>query len=133
MLVLDSGSELAVHSNLLEMRSQVLADAVSLAAQDHHSSSKLRISLPAVSDRAGQLLVRVVYSLQTEKCLLRLNLTQLTELAHVCHRYAMTELLVLVDEVLQASWLRSVPRAYWEQCVCRHSLPNVIPAAHRAS
>ena len=105
LLVLDSGCTLTVHSTFLEMRSQVLADAVALAADSAGQGSKLRVPLPSTSDAAARLLVRAMYSQQPETLLLALDMTQLLELARVCHRYALKQLLSLVDKVRSAGAL----------------------------
>ena len=98
VLVLDSGSEFIVHSAFLELRSEVLAAAVSLAAAEKHGSNKMHLSLPAVSDAAAQLLVSIAYSQEPETLLHMLAISQLFELAYMAHRYAMSGLFSMVDK-----------------------------------
>ena len=105
VLVLDSGTELTVHSTFLEMRSEVLAEAVSLAKAKTGTSSTLWVPLPAVSDAAAELLVRVLYGQEPETLLTKLAIPQLMELAHLSHRYAMTGLRSMIDKVpAPCSW-----------------------------
>ena len=99
MLVLDSGQEVTVHSAFLQVRSQALANAVALAAAERQGSSKIRVPLPAVLESAAQLLVRALHSQETQRLLRGLSLSQLLELAHVSHRYAVLELFSMIREV----------------------------------
>ena len=101
LLALDSGLQLPVHSVYLEPRSKVLAEAIALATSSSQRSkhSKLRVPLPSTPDSEVELLLTALYSLRPETLLHGWETPQLLALARVCHRFAVEELLTMVDEV----------------------------------
>ena len=97
-LVLDDGSEMAVHAALLELGSCVLKDAVHLARAAERG--KLRIPLPSTSAAEARALLLVLYSKRRESCVLALSLEQLRLQSNICHRFVFEDLMALVDEAL---------------------------------
>ena len=100
-LVLDCGTELAVHAAFLELGSCVLKEAVHLARAAERG--KLRIPLPSTSAAEARALLLVLYSKRPESCALALPLETLRLLSNICHRFVFEDLKALVDEALTVS------------------------------
>ena len=140
VMVLDSGRRLPFHSDLLELRSQPLADTIALAAESTKDKHHPRhVPLPSTPDEEAQLLLTVAYSQRPERLLHSWDKLQLLALACLCHRFAMQQLLAMIDEAgthalasrvnLCSSWLCRVSpddsrllRRRWSVSVARSVL-----------
>lgn len=98
-VALDSGGYISVHSALLGLPSSVLADTIALARSSTKAGDKLRVPLPNTTEAEVQLLLRAVYAWHPKELLSTLSKKELLELARICHRFAIEQLLTCVDEV----------------------------------
>ena len=92
--------ELPVHSVYLELRSEVMEEAVRLAREQELADGKLRIPMPSTSVEEGQALLAILYSEQAESYIDQLSCEAATLLAAVSHRFAFLGILQVVDRSL---------------------------------
>ena len=73
-----------------------------LANQGGHAQpgARLCIPMPGTADDEARMLVQVLYSQRPESMLQRSQLSELLALASVCNRYALEELLRMIDQAL---------------------------------
>ena len=99
VLVLPSGDTLPAHSVLLQLQSQPLADAIALGKDRESAGGKLRLPLAHTSKEEAEMLLKTLYSVQSETLLRDASLEDVRGLARVCHRFALQTLLGMVEQV----------------------------------